>query len=247
MLEILRRNPVPQHWKSLPSLSRSQWPCPFLWRFREWRAPIELIGTSAFLIVLLWKFPKWQVSSIAGIDSKDRFDRENEARKTLSQILGGIILLAGFYFTWQNLKAAQETLDITKRSQAATDKATQENLRIASEGQITDRFTKAIAQIGDAKLEIRLGGIYALERIGRDSERDYQVVMAVLATYVREHSPRRPGDLTLKKESPRVSADVQAILTVIARREANKLATGIDLHGLSRAQERHLSPVPPAR
>src|SRR6266853_6490180 len=64
---------------------------------------ILLVASSIFLILLLWQFPRWQVRSIVGLDSKDRFNLENEARKTLSQIFGGLILLAGFYFTWQNL------------------------------------------------------------------------------------------------------------------------------------------------
>jgi hypothetical protein len=71
---------------------------------------------------------------------------------------------------------------------------------LSREGQITDRFTKAIEQLGSLddkgkpKLEIRLGGIYALERIARDSERDHTVIMEVLTTYVREHSPRKADD-----------------------------------------------------
>jgi hypothetical protein len=57
------------------------------------------------------------------------------------------------------------------------------NHEIAREGQITDRFTKAIAQLGEQgpeKLAVRLGGIYALERIARDSERDHWPMMEVL-------------------------------------------------------------------
>lgn len=43
-------------------------------------------------------------------------------------------------------------------------KNTQENLKIAQEGQITERFTRAIEQLGNPATEIRLGGIYALGR-----------------------------------------------------------------------------------
>jgi hypothetical protein len=37
------------------------------------------------------------------------------------------------------------------------------------EGQITERYTRAIDQLGSTSLSVRLGGIYALERIARDS------------------------------------------------------------------------------
>jgi hypothetical protein len=152
-----------------------------------------LVAVGILLILLLWLFPKWQVRSIVGLDSKDRFDRENEARKTLSQIVGGLVLLIGFYFTWQNLIATQEN-------------------------QITDRFTKAITQLGDTRLELRLGGIYGLERIAKDSRKDHWPIMEVLIAYVREHArietPAKPAPNT----SPKVAPDIQAILTVIGRR-----------------------------
>lgn len=158
---------------------------------------------SIFLILLLWFFPKLQVRHIANPDLKpeERFDRENEARKTLSQIVGGLLLLIGFYFTWQNLVATHES-------------------------QITDRFTKAITQLGDTRLEIRLGGIYALERITEDSPKDHWPIMEVLTAYVREHAKLNPQKNRVPKsslskdqeESSKPDADIQAILTVIGRR-----------------------------
>jgi len=107
-----------------------------------------------------------------------------------------------------------------------------QTFNLSREGQITDRFTKAIEQIGaldgsgNLKLEVRLGGIYALERIARDSERDQWVIVEVLSTYVRVHSPRKRGidkDSTIASEAlaaATVSSDFQAILTVLGRREA---------------------------
>jgi len=40
---------------------------------------------------------------------------------------------------------------------------------LTEQGQVTDRYTKAIEQLGSDKLDVRIGGIYALERIARDS------------------------------------------------------------------------------
>ena len=37
---------------------------------------------------------------------------------------------------------------------------TQPNLNVSQEGQITERFTRAIDQLGNPAIEIRLGGIY---------------------------------------------------------------------------------------
>ena len=62
------------------------------------------------------------------------------------------------------------------------------NFTLSREGQVTDRYTKAIGQLGSKKLDVRIGGIYALERVARDSRRDHPTVMEVLAAFIREHS-----------------------------------------------------------
>jgi hypothetical protein len=87
---------------------------------------------------------------------------------------------------------------------------------------VTDRYTKAIEQLGHEKLDVRIGGIYALERIARDSPRDHPTVMAVLAAFIREHSREQwplpePGTKTVSR--PTTRPDVQAALTVIGRRD----------------------------
>src|ERR1700733_5110049 len=61
------------------------------------RGPVAIVGASIFLATVLWQFPRWQVSNLPASDPKERFAIENEARKTLSQIVGGLILLIGFY------------------------------------------------------------------------------------------------------------------------------------------------------
>ena len=113
------------------------------------------------------------------------------------------------------------------------------NLELAREGQITDRFTKAIEQLGainqkgEHNREVRLGGIYALERIAKRSPEDHWPIMEVLTTYIRENAPWMPRETQLskgdgspeeklpapqKQPPPRLNADIQAILTVLGRR-----------------------------
>jgi hypothetical protein len=45
---------------------------------------------------------------------------------------------------------------------------------------ITESFSKAVEQLGSDKLEVRLGGIYSLERISKESPDDYWTVMESL-------------------------------------------------------------------
>ncbi len=97
---------------------------------------------------------------------------------------------------------------------------------------MTDRYTKAIEQLGSEKLDVRIGGIYALERVARDSPRDHPTVMEVLAAFTREHS-REQTPLPESDDAPApegtTQPDVQAALTVIGRRDAAHDRQPIDL------------------
>ena len=62
------------------------------------------------------------------------------------------------------------------------------SLELTEQGQVTERYTRAIEQLGSDKLDVRIGGIYALERIARDSARDHPTVIEVLSAFIREHS-----------------------------------------------------------
>lgn len=87
----------------------------------------------------------------------------------------------------------------------------------ATEQRITGRYTAAIDQLGSDKLEVRIGGIYALGRIARDSPADQATVRDVLSALVREHTGRTDGGL--RPRGTRVAADVQASLSVLGRAE----------------------------
>jgi uncharacterized protein YjbI with pentapeptide repeats len=96
--------------------------------------------------------------------------------------------------------------------------ATHDQLQIAEQGQITDRYNAAITNLGSHSIDIRLGGIYALQRLMQDSPRDQPTVIAVLCAFVRD---RAPSDIKPKKRTP-PPADIQAALTVVGtRRTAN--------------------------
>jgi hypothetical protein len=81
---------------------------------------------------------------------------------------------------------------------------TARNFVLSREGQVTDRYTKAIEQLGSEKLDVRIGGIYALERIARDSARDHPTVMEVLTAFIREHSREQ---WPVPEHSPGTAAD----------------------------------------
>ena len=120
---------------------------------------------------------------------------------------------------------------------------------LSREGQVTDRYTRAIEQLGSDKLDVRIGGIYALERIARDSAQDHPVVMEVLTAFIREHSyeqwspPAPPGLAWIGRlERFRFGGrfrparpDVLAAFTVVGRRDAERDVGLMDLYGANLA------------
>ena len=102
---------------------------------------------------------------------------------------------------------------------------------LSREGQVTDRYTKAVEQLGSDKLDVRIGGIYALERVARDSAKDHSTVIEVLTAFIRGHSreqwPQPDADSPVQERSTR--PDVQAAVTVVGRREAKRDIGAIDL------------------
>jgi len=97
--------------------------------------------------------------------------------------------------------------------------------------QTSDRFVKAIEQLGNEKSpDVRLGGIYGLEQLARDSPSDQPAVFDVLTAFVRGQVPAGTGkctDPTLHlgfiDESPNASPspDVLAAVDAIGRRDRN--------------------------
>ena len=181
------------------------------------------IGTALVLFVVLvlvagalrvvWIGPQWEVSH--SMDAALKADRakqlqlEDEFRKTLAQIILSIFGLFILYFTWQRARTGDKTVQIMEQ------------------GHITDRYTRAIEQFGKLdgdkpNIEVRLGAIYALERIARDSPRDHWTIMEVLTAYVRQNAPAIPPGTAPEIPPPQtLRTDIQAILTVLGRRLIN--------------------------
>jgi uncharacterized protein YjbI with pentapeptide repeats len=177
-----------------------------------------LVSISIWAVYLLWKVPQWQAAAWARSGSsnpRELFQIENESRGTLGQILSGVAVLTGLIFAWQQLGQ------------------TSDNLRVSEEGQITDRFSRAVDQLGSDQFTIRLGGIYALERIARDSPRDYEPVMEVLTAFARQQSPlpRAGAGTPLAAVSGEIPLDVLAVFKVIGRRTPAQIETELEEGG----------------
>jgi len=89
----------------------------------------------------------------------------NNARSALLQGLAGFVIVAGAAATWWQV-------------------------HISRHGQLTERFTKAVDQLGSENVTVRIGAIYALERLAKNSAADRD---AVLFLWAPSSAPAPPG------------------------------------------------------
>ncbi|MFZ5932318.1 MAG: pentapeptide repeat-containing protein, partial [Pseudomonadota bacterium] len=193
----------------------------WIFRHRVWISAILAIGLYLLISQYLYdligshyqRHPPEQ--GHLRIDNLSFWDRDSEGARNLIFAIGGwlgvLAAIVGF------ILAGFRTSTQMQMTQTAID------------GQVTERFTKAVEQLGHAQRAVRLGAIYALERIAKDSPRDRDTIVETLAAYIRELAPWPPldekgkplDDAALEAEKARTRMrppiDIAAALTIICR------------------------------
>jgi hypothetical protein len=150
-----------------------------------WQVALAVCGVLAVLlgsIILIPQllYPPLTSADLHGIASMQvriqlqqaQSQLANDARSSVLQGLAGVVIVAGAIATWWQV-------------------------HISREGQITDRFSKAVDQIGSPTLDVRIGGLYALERIARNSAADRNAILFLLGAFIRTRTSwpvGAPGD-----------------------------------------------------
>jgi hypothetical protein len=154
------------------------------------RMPVGVIALPivgmALLLVLLGPVADW-FSDDVGLTARERADVIDATRRILLQGAAGLLAVVALVYTARTYLLARE-------------------------GQLTDRYTKAVEQLGAESLSRRVGGVFALERVMRESKNDHWAVAEVLAVLIRERSVASGADGISRQR------DVQAALTVLGRR-----------------------------
>ncbi|RSN60689.1 hypothetical protein DMH01_15515 [Amycolatopsis sp. WAC 04182] len=112
-----------------------------------------------------------------------------------------------FTSPWRRQHSTEADLDNRERALAhqqdvaATTQTHQERVADAARAdaaarRITELYTKAVEQLGSDKTPVRLGGLYALERLAQDNEDQRQTIVNVLCAYLRMpyELPEPPAD-----------------------------------------------------
>jgi hypothetical protein len=230
---------------------------------RRWLS-LALVGVAGVVLLAaaLWLFvavlpqrlyPPLSNAELAGLSPADQAARregrdklQNDARTTLLQGLAALLVLSGAGIgaavTLRQVRISQEQLEHARQQAQLSDERLREQTAVAQEGQITERFTRAVDQLGQPgpdRLDVRLGGIYALERIAHDSSTHRLAVFEIFTAFIRSHAPwpphlpgQYPADATIDQMPPLQTRapDVQAALTTIGRRPTQKDDPHLDLN-----------------
>jgi len=132
--------------------------------------------------------------------------------------------------TLENARAQIRQAELARESAAADRQVAAEHNRLLAEGQLPERFAHAVQLLGHDKVEPRLGGIYALELLGRDSPRDRLAVLETVAAFVRQNAPvPLVKDAGTKRRVDFLPDDIQAALIVLGRRIVDATVQRVDL------------------
>jgi hypothetical protein len=133
---------------------------------------------------------------------------------------GFLTVVVGSVVAYAALKQARIA---TRQAEIARDRH-EEQIKADLQRRITESFTKAVEQLGHTEIQVRVGGIYSLERISQESDRDYWPIMEILTAYVRERAPWNGTTLATSRtentsqpssRDPQPMADVAAAITVV--------------------------------
>ena len=145
-----------------------------------------MLGAAAAVIIVAVIVTVWLLA-IAG-HAKPGTDQAN-AR--LDAVRTGLAAGAG--------AGAAVGLMLAFRRQHHQEIATTLTDRDAAERRITELYTRAVEQLGSDKAPVRLGGLYALERLAQDNPTQRQTIVNVVCAYLRmPFAPEAPGELAGK-------------------------------------------------
>lgn len=160
----------------------------------KWSVPLAL-AIIAILVITIGIPISIDIYQYWGsIEAKERAKAGIELIKFVATVVGGVAILWNIIIARRQLVATQEQ-------------------------NITDRFSKAVEQLGHDSTSVRIGGIYALARIAQDSPRDHWTIVEVLTAFVRDQ--RGLGGQGFSTQPTKFNKDIQSAISVIGRRNTS--------------------------
>jgi hypothetical protein len=157
-------------------------------------------------------------SQSSGLSNQQKIENRTQALSTTATLFLGLALMIHAYVAAKGVEASQKSAMAAEKSNEIETK----NALLGQEQLVAERFMTAITQLGHESVATRTGAIYALERVAQDSPKEYWTIMEILTAFVRENAASQSQEEETPETPARIRTDIQAALSVIARRDAQK-------------------------
>jgi hypothetical protein len=139
---------------------------------------LRAIGAWAVMVVLVGVgVAVWLLLAYSGGNAP-----ANQAHLDAIRTAGTIVVGTGGGAALLLAARRQRSAEIALRHQ---ERATAIGEHDATERRVTELYTKAVEQLGSDKAPVRLGGLYALERLAEDNPGHRQTIINILCAYLR--------------------------------------------------------------
>lgn len=139
--------------------------------------------------LMVWPYTGVSITAPGVLPVFDALKAQNDLRHSLVEtlqliatVLTAFVLVVTLYFTNENVRIAQE-------NSRQSVKASERTLEAQRQSRLGERFSKAVEQLNNDDVAVRVGAIYALSRIARESSEDYWPVAHLLCSFLRGKRP----------------------------------------------------------
>jgi hypothetical protein len=212
---------------------------------RWWWVGISAVIVGCVGVGIGW----WLWEQATGLGGPDLARAKTEAIRTALTAAAGTGAALALLLAVRRQRSTEAALELQDADLEQKRHTAGDARHDAVERRITDLYTKAVEQLGSDKAPVRLGGLYALERLAQDYQSHRQTIVDVICAYLRmPHdpadgladdgalSPKRTGDAddtvvadpadrlgaTLRRQERQVRLTAQRILAAHLRPEVDR-------------------------
>lgn len=197
--------------------------------------PLEFLDPILHTLQFGYQIVEIVESSISWLIAKIKWLIANDEKfRNLGLLFAALIGLP--FLIWRSYSLDRSSRAAQKQAENAEMQAknAEKQAENAWKSHVADTYTRAIEQFGavdnkgEPNLELRLGGLYALEKIANFNDDYHPQIMEVLCAYVRLHCSNKiednkkgdtkPRENDFDNDSESLRSDIEACLTVIGRR-----------------------------
>jgi hypothetical protein len=225
----------------------------------------SVIVAAALLAIVaagfaIWLVPRGQVARWRrdGIAEEKLAELGVQARSAITQAIGGLALIITIAITADQATEARRSADDTQKAAdknlkiaIAQVELAKAQVRLAEEGQVAERFSRAVDQLGatnsrgESAVDVRTGALFSLMQVALRSDGYTEPVFRVASAYVRNNF-EKPSKLAAHGCRARfdLGADVQIALSSVlpaVGQKQRKLSQQKQLTGLRGAELKGLA------